>query len=109
MVVFYVVEDWVLFSLGILLLLGIGLTLRTALPRYWQQIQLFLNVGSVREGERIDLDGLPWRVRQINLFSMLDNPTAELSQRVRIDDLVELKSRPVKRVIPGSPARRMTG
>jgi hypothetical protein len=97
MVVFYMVEDWVLFSLGILLLLGIGLTLRAALPRYWQQIQLFLNVGSVREGERIDLDGLPWRVRQINLFSLLENPAAELIQRVRIDDLVDLKSRPVKR------------
>jgi hypothetical protein len=106
MVVFYVVEDWVLFSLGILLLLGIGLTLRTALPRYWQQIQLFLNVGSVREGERIDLDGLPWRVRQINLFSMLDNPTAELSQRVRIDDLVELKSRPIKRGDPWFPCKK---
>ena len=97
MVVFYMVEDWVLFSLGILLLLGIGLTLRNALPRYWQQIQLFLNVGTVREGERLELDGLPWRVRQINIFSLLENPMAELSQRVRIDDLVDLKSRPVKR------------
>jgi len=106
MVVFYVVEDWVLFSLGILLLLGIGLTLRQALPRYWQQIQLFLNVGSVREGERIDLDGLPWRVRQINFFSQLDNPTAELSQRVRIDDLVDQKSRPVKRGDPWFPCKR---
>jgi len=106
MVVFYVVEDWVLFSLGILLLLGIGLTLRNALPRYWQQIQLFLNVGTVREGERIDLDGLPWRVRQINIFSMLDNPTAELSQRVRIDDLVDLKSRPVKRDDPWFPGKK---
>jgi len=96
MVVFYVVEDWVLFSLGILLLLGIGLTLRQALPRYWQQVQLFLNVGSVREGERITLDGLPWLVRQINFFSLLENPVAQLSQRVRIVDLVELKSRPVK-------------
>ncbi len=76
MVVFYLVEDWVLFSLGILLLIGLGLTLRHALPRYWQQIQLFLNIGSVREGERIDLDGLPWRVRQINIFSILENPTA---------------------------------
>jgi hypothetical protein len=106
MVVFYVVEDWVLFSLGILLLLGIGLTLRQALPRYWQQIQLFLNVGSVREGERIDLDGLPWRVRQINLFSVLENPTAELSQRVRIDDLVDQKSRPVKRGDPWFPCKK---
>jgi hypothetical protein len=105
MVVFYLVEDWVLFSLGILLLLGIGLTLRHALPRYWQQIQLFLNVGSVREGERIDLDGLPWRVRQINIFSLLENPTAGLSQRVRIDDLVELKSRPVKRDDPWFPCK----
>ncbi len=106
MVVFYVVEDWVLFSLGILLLLGIGLTLRNALPRYWQQIQLFLNVGTVREGERIDLDGLPWRVRQINIFSQLENPTAELSQRVRIDDLVDLKSRPVKRDDPWFPCKK---
>ena len=105
MIVFYVVEDWVLFSLGILLLLGIGLTLRTALPRYWMQIQLFLNVGSVREGERIDLDGLPWRVRQINFFTMLENPTAELSQRVRIDDLVDLKSRPIKRSDPWFPCK----
>ncbi len=106
MVVFYVVEDWVLFSLGILLLLGIGLTLRQALPRYWQQIQLFLNVGSVREGERIALDGLPWRVKQINIFSVLENPVAELSQRVRIDELVDLKSRPVKKDEPWFPCVR---
>lgn len=106
MVVFYMVEDWMLFSLGILLLVGIGLTLRTALPRYWAQIQLFLNIGSVREGERIDLDGLPWRVRKINLFSELDNPTADLSQRVRINDLVDLKSRPTRRGDPWFPCMK---
>ena len=106
MVVFYVVEDWVLFSLGILLLLGIGLTLRQTLPRYWQQIQLFLNIGSVREGERITLDGLPWLVRQINFFSLLENPVAQLSQRVRIVDLVEQKSRPVKKDEPWFPCVR---
>ena len=106
MVVFYVMEDWVLFTLGILLLLGIGLTLRQALPRYWQQIELFLNVGSVREGERIFLDGLPWKVRRINVFSILENPVAEISQRVRIDDLVDLKSRPVHQGDPWFPCKR---
>jgi hypothetical protein len=106
MVVFYLAEDWVLFSLGILLLLGIGLTLRHALPRYWQQIQLFLNVGSVREGERIYLNGLPWRVRQINIFSMLENPTAELTQRVRIDELVDMKSHASRHDDPWFPCRR---
>lgn len=106
MVVFYVVEDWVLFSLGILLLIGAALTLRHALPRYWQQIQLFLNVGSVREDERIDLDGLPWRVRSINIFSILENPTAGICQRVRIDDLVGLKSRPFQKDDPWFPCLR---
>ena len=106
MVVFYVVEDWVLFSLGILLLLGIGLTVRHALPRYFHQVQLFLNVGSVREGERIFLDGLPWRVRRINIFSLLENPTADLVQRVPIDELVDLKSRPVKKEDPWFPCQR---
>lgn len=106
MVVFYVVEDWVLFSLGILLLLGIALTLRQALPRYWQQVELFLNIGSVREGERIFLDGLPWKVRRINVFSVLENPVAEISQRVRIDDLVDLKSRPANHGDPWFPCKR---
>jgi hypothetical protein len=106
MVVFYVVEDWVLFSLGILLLIGIGLTLRHALPRYWQQIQLFLNVGSVREGERIDMDGLPWLVRSINIFSILENPTAGICQRVRIDSLVDMKSRPCRKEDPWFPCVR---
>ena len=106
MAVFYVVEDWVLFSLGILLLLGIALTLRQALPRYWQQVELFLNIGTVREGERIYLDGLPWKVKRINVYSILENPSAEISQRVRIDDLVDLKSRPVHPGDPWFPCKR---
>ncbi|WP_063370476.1 mechanosensitive ion channel family protein [Sedimenticola thiotaurini] len=94
MAVFYIVEDWVLFSLGILLLFGIAWALRQTLPRYWSQVQLFLNVGSVREGERLLMEGLPWRVEQINVFSTLVNPVAGISQRVPIDELVDLKSRP---------------
>jgi len=106
MVVFYLVEDWVLFSLGILLLLGIALTLRQALPRYWHQIQLFLNIGSVREGERILMEGLPWQVQQINIFSTLVNPVADISQRVPIDDLVDLKSRPSRPDEPWFPCKK---
>lgn len=106
MLVFYLVEDWVLFSLGILILLGIGWTLRQTLPRYWHQIQLFLNIGSVREGERILLDGLPWQVSQINVFCTLVNPVAELSLRVPINELVELKSRPAKSDEPWFPCRK---
>jgi hypothetical protein len=106
MVVFYLVEDWVLFSLSILLLLGIAWTLRQALPRYWHQIQLFLNIGSVREGERILMEGIPWLVEQINVYCTLINPVANLSQRVPIDELVDLKSRPCRDEEPWFPCKR---
>jgi len=106
MIVFYLVEDWVLFSLGILLLLGIALTLRHTLPRYWHQVQLFLNVGSVREGERILMDGLPWQVQQINVFCTLSNPVADISQRVPIADLIEHKSRPARPDEPWFPCKK---
>ncbi len=106
MVVFYLVEDWVLFSLSLLLLLGIAWTLRQALPRYWSQIQLFLNIGSVREGERIMMEGIPWLVEQLNVYCTLSNPVANISQRVPIDELVDLKSRPCRGEEPWFPCQR---
>ncbi len=106
MIIFYLEEDWVLFSLGILLLIGMAWTLRQAIPRYWGQLELFLNVGPVREGERLMLDGIPWRVKHINMYSILENPVAELSQRVDIDDLVDMRSRPVDDSEPWFPCKR---
>lgn len=105
MVVFYIVEDWVLFSLGILVLFAAAWTIRTALPRYWSQMQLFLNIGAVREGERLEIDGLPWLVNQINFYIELVNPTSGLQLRIPIDDLVGLSSRPTKPHEPWFPCK----
>lgn len=106
MIVFYIEEDWVLFSLGILFLIGFAWTLRLAIPRYWGQLELFLNVGPVREGERLTLDGMPWQVKNINMYSILENPIAGLSQRIDIDDLVDLRSRPIEKNEPWFPCKR---
>lgn len=106
MLVFYIVEDWVFFSLGILLLFGFLWTLVRALPHIWRQIHLFLNIGSVREGERIDFEGLPWQVERINLYCDLVNPVAGLNQRVPINDMVDLKSRPYDNNEPWFPCMK---
>ena len=106
MAIFYIVEDWVLFSLGILLLIGFSWTLRQALPYYWKQIYLFLNIGSVREGERLFLDGLPWKVQKINMYCTFINPVAALTIRVPIQELVELKSRPSNQDEPWFPCKK---
>lgn len=106
MIVFYIEEDWVLFSLGILFLIAFAWTLRLAIPRYWGQLELFLNVGPVREGERIELNGIPWQVKNINMYSLLENPTTGLTQRIDIDDLVDLRSRPIGTNEPWFPCKR---
>ena len=106
MVVFYLEEDWVLFSLGILLFIAIAWTLRQAIPRYWAQLELFLNIGPVREGERLELNGIPWRVKHINMYSILENPVAGLNQRLDINDLVDLRSRPIESSEPWFPCKK---
>jgi hypothetical protein len=52
------------------------------------------------------LDGLPWQVKQINVYCTLVNPTADLTQRVPINDLVDLKSRPARSEEPWFPCRK---
>ncbi len=106
MVIFYIEEDWVLFSLGVLVFFSLAWTLRHAIPRYWTQLEIFLNVGPVREGERLELDGIPWRVKHINMYSILENPTAGFTQRIDINDLVSLRSRPVSNDEPWFPCKK---
>ncbi len=106
MAVFYIAEDWLLFSLGILLLFGLAWTLKYTVPKMWNQMLLMLNVGPVREGERIVLSGLPWRVKHLNLYTVLDNPTADLKMRVPIEKMVGKISRPIVKGEPWFPCKK---
>lgn len=106
LLVFYLVEDWVLLSLTIIFIMGIAWAAKTALPQYWQQSRLMLNIGSVREGERITLYGVPWLVKKINLFTDLENPALEMALRVPIEDLFGKNSRSFHRKEPWFPCKR---
>ena len=90
MAVFYYEEDWVLFSAGILILFGIAWTFRHLIPRLWQQARLLLNIGSVREEERIYYQNLPWKVKNINIFTVLENPDSGVKLRLPIEELVDI-------------------
>ena len=91
--VFYLAEDWVLLSVTIIVLLGLGWGVKSTLPGMWQQSRLILNIGAVREGERLVLDGLPWLVKRINMFSEIENPDLGVKLRVPIESLVGKISR----------------
>ncbi|WP_457553724.1 hypothetical protein [Desulfobacula sp.] len=104
--VFYVVEDWVLLSLTIIFIMGIGWAAKHTLPQFWHQSRLMLNIGSVREGERMIYHGVPWLVRNINLFSELENPFLEVKLRLPIEELLGKISRPFHKQEPWFPCRR---
>jgi hypothetical protein len=104
--VFYVVEDWALLSFAIIFLAGLAWATKTALPRFWQQSEMMLNAGPVREGERILLYGVPWLVKNINMRTTLENPDLGLTIKVPIRDLFDKTSRTFSRHEQWFPCRR---
>nr|WP_320012913.1 hypothetical protein [uncultured Desulfobulbus sp.] len=101
--VLYMAEDWFLLSATIIFVLGLIWTVRQTLPKMWQQVRLMLNMGSVREGERIIYQNVPWRVETINLFCKLHNPTLKVQLRLPIETMIGQISRPYEENEPWFP------
>lgn len=106
MMVFYAFGDWLLFSLGLLILIGLAWGLKYTVPKMWHQALMLLNIGAVREGERVLINGLPWRVKSLNVYSELDNPLSGLRIRVPIESLVNEVSRPIAKGEPWFPCKK---
>ena len=104
--VFYLAEDWVLLSLTIIILLGLGWGVKSTLPGMWHQSRLMLNIGAVREGERMVMDGVPWLVKRINVFSEIENPDMGIKLRIPIESLLGKTSRPFKPEESWFPCRK---
>jgi hypothetical protein len=105
MAIFYYEENWVLSSIGILILFGLMWTFRNLIPKLWKQARLLLNIGPVRQEERIYYQNLPWRVKNINIFTVLENPDTGVKLRLPIEELVGLTSRPSRPNEPWFPCR----
>jgi small-conductance mechanosensitive channel len=104
--VLYLAEDWFLLSMAIIFFLGLFWTIRQGLPKLWQQGRLMLNIGAVRENERLVLHGVPWKVASINVFSRLVNPSLGVELRLPIESLIGLVSRPYNQDEPWFPCKK---
>ncbi|MDD2465460.1 MAG: hypothetical protein PHI97_15795 [Desulfobulbus sp.] len=102
----YLAEDWFLLSAAIVLMLGLVWTIRQTLPKMWQQARLMLNMGSIREGERVIYQNVPWKVEAINVFCKLYNPTMGRHLRVPIENMIGLVSRPFEPNEPWFPCQK---
>lgn len=106
LILLYSFGDWVLLILSIMFILGIAWTSKQALPRFWMQLMLLLNMGPVREGERVIYQGIPWLVKSLNFYSVLVNPDLSGGRvSLLIRDIFELRSRPFNMDEPWFPTR----
>ncbi len=104
--VLYLSGDWVLLGLAFLLLFGVAWTSKQTLPKFWEQAKLLLNLSTVREGERIIYQGLPWRIMALNLYTRLHNPDLRGGMiRLPLSALVGLESRPFYTDEPWFPTK----
>ena len=106
LVVFNLVGDWFLLGIIMLFLLGVGWASINTVPQHIERIQLMLNIGPVRESERITFDGIPWRVDRLGFSAHLKNPLLEGgSQTLPIKYLIGLHSRPAGKKEAWFPCR----
>lgn len=106
-VVPYARNDWLLLAIGIVFLLGTGWLLVRTAPQLFEQCRLLLNVGAVREGERLVVDGIPYRVAALRLYAWLENPDLQGGRlRLPVRELVSRYSRPNGDGEPWFPCRR---
>lgn len=107
LLVLYAAGDWALLGLAILVLLGLAWASKTAVPMFLEQIQILLNLGPVREYERVIVNDLPWQVSRISIRSTLVNPRLTGGHlRLPIRDLIGLRSRPSQKDEPWFPTTK---
>ncbi len=105
--VFILTNDFVLLLLTAIFVAGLAWGGVKLIPALLDELRLVLNLGPVREGERVIYGGIPWRVDNLGFQTHLSNPSltgGRVTMPVR--GLVDMQSRPFahsERWFPCSP------
>ena len=99
----YILGDILLLALALIVLLIIAIGLRNYLPQFIEETKLLLNIGAVRERERVIYNGLPWMVRSLGVYSKLYNPALDGLLRLPLSEMQQLVSRPYRDDEPWFP------
>jgi len=107
LVVFFARGDWLLLTVTAILIFGILWAGKTALPPYIEQIRMLLNLGAVREGERVIYRGVPWRVETLGFYTIFENPALHGGRmRVPLREVMSMISRKARADEPWFPCQQ---
>ncbi|GLS25363.1 hypothetical protein [Marinibactrum halimedae] len=105
LMVLYGFSEWLILVLSLIIIASILMSLRVAIPQYLVELRTLLNMGSVRQGERLMYQGIPWRVKELDVYTHLHNPWLDGHLRVPVTELSALSSRPFHQNEPWFPCR----
>ena len=92
----YLLDDWLILSVIILLFIGLAIGFRHFFPKFIDELRLIMNLGNVREGERLLWKGIPWKVQEIGMYTILRNPRLQGGiLRLLVGELSGHHSRPL--------------
>jgi len=95
LIAFSATGDLFLFGIVLLFLLGVAWGGMKVLPQFMESLKLILNIGMVKEGERILFDDIPWTVSSLGFSCRLTNDRLDqASQTLPVRHLVGHHSRP---------------
>lgn len=106
LLVLYLCGDWVLLGVAFIFILGLIWTAKQTLPRFYEQGTLLLNLGPVKENERVIYNGLPWKVVSLHFYTQLVNPELKGGLiRLPLSELKDIRSRPYHPDEPWFPCK----
>jgi hypothetical protein len=95
MLVFNMAGDWFMLGIIVIFLIGVAWASIKTLPSQVETVRLVLNIGAVREGERILFNALPYKVEVLGFRVRLVNPRLDGGlQEIPVNALVGHYSRP---------------
>ncbi|GEM_PF-514623 len=94
--IFNIRHDWLMLAMSLLLALAISWSFVRALPTLLEETRVLLNLGSVREGERTIINGIPYRIDRLSMYSKLVNPALNGGSLIfPVREMIAMHSRPV--------------
>lgn len=97
----YALNDWVLVTLILIVVAAVLWSSKQYLPVFMAQSKIILNLGSIRENERVFFQGIPWEIKSLGYYCRLYNPVLSGGfLRVNTKDIMQLCSR---RIIENEP------
>lgn len=102
----YFFNDWLLITLIIMGIFFVLWTSRQWIPQFFDEIKLIVDLGTVREGQRLIWEGVPWLVKEIRLHATLVNDRLQGGEIILpLYRLIDMNSRPVVENEPWFPTR----